>query len=77
MYKLTRHLRQWKKQSVEYYHGRNILRFADPHSSEASGGKVKEIPMNSILEVSIQKPKDHDIVLPNHFDGYAMIRVSN
>ncbi|XP_075256985.1 myotubularin-related protein 13-like isoform X4 [Convolutriloba macropyga] len=75
MYKLTRHLRQWKKQSVEYYHGRNILRFADPHSSEASGGKVKEIPMNSILEVSIQKPKDHDIVLPNHFDGYAMIRM--
>ncbi|XP_063722582.1 myotubularin-related protein 13-like isoform X4 [Symsagittifera roscoffensis] len=77
MYKQTRHLRQWKKQLVEYFPGRNVLRFAEPHSDGSFGGvgKYKEIPMNSILDVSIQLPKKFDIVLPNHFDGYAMIRM--
>ena len=88
MYKQTRHLKQWKKQLVEYYHDRNMLRFADPHNeagpnsaggggggTTAAGGKYKEIPMTDIREVSVQSPRTFDIVLPNHYEGYSMIRV--
>ena len=80
MYKQTRHLRQWKKQLVEYQHDGNLLRFLDPHSEHGGGSsgtsKCKEIAMNRILHVSLEEPRKWEIVLPNHFEGFSMIRVS-
>ena len=79
MYKQTRHLRQWKKQMVEYQHDGNLLRFLDPHiehGGSSGTSKCKEIAMNRILRVSLEEPRKWEIVLPNHFEGFSMIRVS-